>query len=167
MNALLGPYKYVIDAIVIALLVGGISFGVHKYNEHQQGIGEARIQAKWDAEKKQIDDQSKALKETNAAKEKALQATADTIKRQANEQIANLSRNLDSAIAGLRERPSRDSAGNLPRDAGTGSTIGATGADLSRQDAAFSLREAARADKLRLQLARCQAQYSAARDKVR
>jgi hypothetical protein len=45
---LLGPYKYVVDFLVIASLVGLAAFGVHKYNSYQQDIGAARVQDQWD-----------------------------------------------------------------------------------------------------------------------
>jgi len=166
MFTLLKPYKYVVDAVVLAALVAGLAFGVHKYNEHQQEIGEARVQAQWDKEKKQIEVDSQKLKDANATKEKALQATADTIRSQADVQIQALNSSLASAIAGLRERPSRDGSGNMPHDPSTGATLGATGADLLRQDSEFLVREASRADKLRLQLAQCQAQYNSVKDKL-
>ena len=45
---LLGPYKYVLDCIVLALVVGFLGYGVHRYNSFQQGIGAARVQDQWD-----------------------------------------------------------------------------------------------------------------------
>lgn len=45
---LLGPYKYVVDFLVIAALVCLAAFGVHKYNSYQQDIGAARVQDQWD-----------------------------------------------------------------------------------------------------------------------
>jgi hypothetical protein len=47
----LGGYKYVVDFIVIALLVAGIAFGIHKYNSYQQDIGSERVQQQWDQQK--------------------------------------------------------------------------------------------------------------------
>jgi hypothetical protein len=56
-------------------------------------------------------------------------------------------------LDGLRNRPDRvPDAGTAPRSACTG----ATGADLFRPDADFLVREAARADELRAELAACQ-----------
>lgn len=45
---LLGPYKYVLDALVIFSLVALGAFAVHKYNVYQQDIGAARVQDQWD-----------------------------------------------------------------------------------------------------------------------
>ena len=45
---LLGPYKYVLDALVIFSLVALGAFAVHKYNAYQQDIGAARVQDQWD-----------------------------------------------------------------------------------------------------------------------
>lgn len=44
----LGTYKYVVDFLVVAALVGLSAFGVHKYNTYQQDVGAARVQAQWD-----------------------------------------------------------------------------------------------------------------------
>lgn len=62
---LLGPYKYVVDALIIAALVGLLSFAVHKYNEHQQDIGEVRIQALWDKENLRRDIEKRAIEIAN------------------------------------------------------------------------------------------------------
>lgn len=163
----LSPYKYVIDAIVIAALVAGIAFGIHKYNANQQEIGASRVQASWDAEKSaQLAAQAKAAADALAVT-KTLQTTIDTQRSQTNAQITALNNSLATAIAGLRERPARDSAGHVPRDTTTGTAIGATGANLLRQDGEFLARESARADKLRLQLIGCQSAYGAAREAVK
>ena len=153
---MLSPYKYLIDvAIVLALMVG-----VHFYNDHQQGIGAARVQAQWD--KATADATAKALADT-----KQLQADKEAIRKERDATVSALNASLAAAIAGLRERPARDSQGSVPVDPTTGAKLGSTGADLLRQDAEFLVRESSRADRLRADLIECQAAYSKARDALK
>lgn len=58
----LGPYKYVVDFLVLSAIVVCVSLGVHKYNTYQQDIGEARVQAQWTAQKLVDEKASEALK---------------------------------------------------------------------------------------------------------
>lgn len=47
----LGPYKYVLDAIIIAALLAGAFYLRHLDTTYQQSIGAARVQAQWDAQR--------------------------------------------------------------------------------------------------------------------
>ena len=163
-SLVLARYKYAFDTVVIALLVAGVALGVHAYNDHQQDIGAARVQAQWDAEKQQVAEASAHIAADALATTKALQDAANKQRENSNAQIVALNTHLQSALAGLRDRPSRDSAGGVPKDSATGAALGSTGADLLRDDAAVLVREAGRADRLRLQLIDCQAAYSRARE---
>lgn len=82
--------------------------------------------------------------------EKTWQGAANAIVTNLEAKRAVTQRNLDTALNGLRDRPER----HLPNDSGT-NCKGATGADLSRQDAVFLVREAARADRLQSALDAC------------
>jgi len=104
----------------------------------------------------------KAVNDTKATSDK-LQADKDQLRRDKDAQITSINSTLATAIAGLRDRPARDGAGNLPVDPATGARLGATGADLSRQDGEFLAGESARANKLRANLIECQAAYGKAR----
>lgn len=125
--------------------------------------GAASVQAKWDKEQAQIDKQTAKVAVDALTTTKALASTIETQRSQTNAQIATLNSTLAAAIAGLRDRPARGSDGSVPRDPATGAAVGGTGANLLRQDSEFLTREAARADRLRLQLTQCQAAYAAAR----
>lgn len=126
--------------------------------------GAASVQAECDKDKA-AQAQSSAKVATDAlATTKALAATIETQRSDFDAQMSGVSAIAARAVAGLSNRPARDSAGGVPRDPATGAATGATGADLLRQDGEFLVRESARADKLRLQLAQCQAAYSAARE---
>lgn len=67
-------------------------------------------------------------------------------------------RNLDTALNSLRDRPERHLPGAPRVDC-----KGATGAELSRQDAIFLIWETARAERLRGALEACYKQYDAVR----
>jgi len=78
------------------------------------------------------------------------QGAADAIVKNLEAKRAVTQRNLDVALNGLRDRPER----HLPNDPGV-NCKGATGAELSRPDAIFLVRETARAERLRDALDAC------------
>jgi len=72
------------------------------------------------------------------------------------EKLAEVQHHLDVAIISLRDRPKRSAT--LP-DTPRVECAGASGRELSREDAEFLAREAARADTLRVGLEACYAAY--------
>jgi ABC-type protease/lipase transport system fused ATPase/permease subunit len=96
-----------------------------------------------------------AFKATIAAEtatlEKEHQAATDKIRTQKDAQINSINAQLVDAISELRKRPSR------AQDPSNGSC--GTGATLSAEDAEFLIREAARADEIRIALQSCYRQY--------
>lgn len=121
-------------------------------------VGENRVQIKWDAEKAEMARQSDKLKDEKTEKDRAAQNAIDEERKAKNAQIAKLNNNLATALAGLHNRPDRPGEGDLSK--GTGPGGGCTGADLYRADAAFLTRETFRAEKLRIKLASCEADYA-------
>ena len=94
-------------------------------------------------------------------KEQELSAKADLIRKQKNEQIANINSQLRAALNGLRDRPS---SANLPADTTPGQAAqGCYPAELYREHAEMALREAARADTIRSALNACYLQYDSLR----
>ena len=89
--------------------------------------------------------------EQTATTEREHQAAADKIEKEKNAQIASINNQLVDAISELRKRPSR------PETPSAGQ--GGTGSTLYAQDAEFLIREAARADKIRVGLDACYKQY--------
>ena len=81
------------------------------------------------------------------------QAAADQIRKQKDAQIASINSQLADAISQLRNRPSR------AQSAANGQ--GGTGASLFAEDAEFLIREATRADQIRIALDACYQQYDA------
>jgi hypothetical protein len=128
--------------------------------------GAQSVQAQWDKERASLQAQSAKAAADALATTKQLAQAMDKQRSNTHAQISALNASLGAAVAGLRERPGRDNAGGVPVDTVTGARTGATGADLLRQDGEFLAREAARADRLRLELVQCQDAYSAAREAV-
>jgi hypothetical protein len=91
--------------------------------------------------------QEKVIRE----KEHQYQADADKIRKDKDEQIKAINSQLVDAISELRKRPSR------AEQAANGQS--GTGATLSAEDAEFLIREASRADQIRVGLEACYKQY--------
>jgi hypothetical protein len=94
--------------------------------------------------------QSKAEK-TIRDKEYQYQAAADTIRKDKDAQIKVINTQLVDAVSELRKRPSRTAEANV------GS--GCNGTRLFAEDSEFLVREAARADEIRVGLQTCYKQY--------
>ena len=94
--------------------------------------------------------QSKAEK-TIRDKEHQYQADADQIRIEKDAQIKVINNQLVDAISELRKRPSRT--------AETSNGQSCNGASLYAEDAEFLVREASRADEIRVALASCYKQY--------
>jgi hypothetical protein len=96
--------------------------------------------------------QSKAEK-TIRDKEHQYQADADQIRKDKDAQIKVINNQLVDAVSELRKRPSRT--------AETSNGKNCNGASLFAEDAEFLVREAARADEVRVALDACYKQYEA------
>jgi len=96
--------------------------------------------------------QSKAEK-TIRDKEHQYQSDADNIRKAKDAQIKAINTQLVDAIGELRERPGRTA------EASNGQ--GCNGTRLFAEDAEFLVREAARADEIRVALDACYQQYEA------
>ena len=84
-----------------------------------------------------------------------------------NAEIKRISTNLDTALNSLRDRPSRPSpSASSPGVPSTGDCEAGTGAGLSREDAEFLTREAARANEIRAALDDAYKKYDSLKDKV-
>ena len=99
--------------------------------------------------------QSKAEKVVRE-KEHEYQAKTDEIRKAKDEKINSINNQLVDAISELRKRPNRAS------EATNGQTaIGCNGSKLYAEDSEFLVREASRADKIRVALDSCYQQYEA------
>jgi hypothetical protein len=127
-------------AVVIAFVLNGFYW-------HASGSNAADI--RWTArlEKEKAESLTKVL-----AKERELQNAYDTATKKQAARLAVVRRDLDTALDSLRDRPERPTGlPDHPRPA----CAGGTGAELSRPDAEFLSREAARADDQRAGLDAC------------
>ena len=86
-------------------------------------------------------------------KEHQYQAAADEIRKAKDAQIASINNQLADALVSLRNRPSRTA------ETGNGQNCNGTG--LYAEDAEFLIREASRADQIRVALQACYQQYDA------
>jgi hypothetical protein len=93
------------------------------------------------------------------SREKRLNEVSEVLRKRRDDEIKNLNARLRSLNAELQQRQTRDSRESTD----TAACSGATGAELSREDAGFLAREAARADAVVENLNYCIAQYESIR----
>lgn len=135
---------------VAAALAAGLAAGYVK-GHHD---GDASLRADWNAQQlRQKDDYITRLRDANEQIEVMRNQERDR-QETYEAQIRRVGSQRDAAIASLRNRPER--AAVPAADAGAEACAGASGAALSRPDAAFLVGLAARADELRAALERCQ-----------
>lgn len=153
---------------IAALVVAAVMLAALGWKLYVQGrsTGRAEVQQAWDKQRaEQVAQHAKEQAEARE-RERALQAQADTTREEKAREIDRLNRSHAAALVSLRQRPERPAApvGAVPTPAGDRDAgAGCTGRELYRPDAEFLLGEALRADRIRLQLAACQAAYNAAR----
>ena len=161
--ALINPRVW-LEIAVTAIIVALCWWGYHTIYER----GANSVQVKWDKEKMEVAQQSAKVTADALLTTKSLQLTIDKLGSQTNDQISALNSNLNSAIAGLRNRPDRPSQSNLSNntaDAKAGG--GCTGSGLYRRDGEFLERLASDTAKLQLSLKACYAKYDAAVDALK
>lgn len=154
----MNPYFIAGAVIAVALASAG---GYVKGTAH----GKAEVQAAWDQEKAKLAEEYAKAQAAAREKEQQLQAQADQLREDANEKQRN-SNQLAAALAdSVRKRPER--AAPASTVSGTAGAVcpacSCTGAELPRPDAEFLIREAARADELRIALDACVRQYETLR----
>ena len=101
----LKPYRLLLEALLIAAVVAFIGLEIHRFLEHERGIGRAEVQARWDAQKaadvqaaaaKKQEDDKRSMEANNAAtlRDQQLQALASA--------LTNTSSSLRDTIAAKR-----------------------------------------------------------------
>jgi hypothetical protein len=152
---------WLILGFVLAVAAAG---GAGLYKGHDLGMAE--VQQKWDKERAAQEAEYAAAQAAAREKEQELQANADQLRKEKDREIRDLNARAAALTNSLRDRPTRPTteASALPSTASAGcAPASCTGAGLSREDAEFLAREAARADELRSSLRQCLAQYQAIR----
>jgi len=155
---------YFIAGAVIAVALAGAG-GYVKGVSH----GKAEVQAQWDQEKAKLATAYAAAQAAAREKEQSLQAQADQLREESNEKTRNASQLAAALSDSVRKRPERPAA---PAASAVSSAASpscpacvCSGAELHRPDAEFLVREAARADELRIALDQCVRQYESLRAK--
>jgi len=130
--------------LIIAFVLNGFYWNAHGSNaEH------TRMVAKLESERAQ------ALQKARDIETQWQEEVNEVTTKQA-EKLAEVQHHLDVAIISLRDRPKRSAT--LP-DTPRVECAGASGRELSREDAEFLAREAARADTIRAGLEACYAAF--------
>ena len=153
---------YLVAGAVIAVAVAG-SAGYIKGASH----GRAEIQQAWDQEKAKLAEEYAKAQAAAREKEQQLQAQADQLREETNAKTQELAVRAASLADSVRKRPERTAQASAV--SGTAGAVcpacNCTGAELHRPDAEFLVREAARADELRLALDACVRQYETLRSR--
>lgn len=144
-----------------AIIFAAVTVATHWWS---YSIGKDLVQAKWNAERLSVAQQTLRLMENNTRASDDLQAKADNTRRKKNAHIARLDTDLAAALAGLRDRPDRPGDGDLPAHTSTGPAPGCTGAQLYKPDAEFLTRESDRAQRVLADLDECQTAHQSARE---
>lgn len=98
-------------ALVLAAIVAALTAGALAYNRHQQGIGEARIYAKWRAETVARQQMAIKAQASNATEtQRRLLAQAKVIDEQAQSLAQALADNADLRSVGQRLRAAQAAA---------------------------------------------------------
>lgn len=137
-------------ALASLALVLGLAWRIHVKAD---AAGYARAQG-------EAASQALAQAQTVLERERAAHQALLALEQKASHEKNDLQRRVADLADSLRQRPERPT--ELPAAAGPAHPVACTGAELYRPDAAFLVREAGRADQLRVELAACQASYDQA-----
>ena len=149
---------YLILGVVFAVGVAGAG-GLYKGHK----LGKAEIQQAWDKEKaEQYAAYAKAQEEARK-KEQELQANADQLRREKDEEIRSINAKSAALASQLRDRKERPTKVDTVSSTASVGSSGCTGKDLYRSDSEFLVGIAREADELRTALKQCYTQYEALR----
>jgi hypothetical protein len=147
----------VVGGLVVGLLVGaGVDHSIMSGRIDRMTADQA------EADRKRAVRKAADLVAARFVEQEMVESFGRRIKDKENEKNI-IAGKLDAAVASLRNRPERAARPSTPTTSAP-DCKGSTGAELSRPDAEFLTREAARADGVRADLAACYAQYDDARE---
>jgi hypothetical protein len=166
MTWLLNPRLLLVLALAVAW-----PWSLWQASNRGETAGRAAVQKKWDAATILQARETLRLVEAAHATSQALQDKASEQRKATNDQINRINRAHALALERLRDRPERPavaSGGGVPQVAAAGEhATGCTGAGLFRGDSVFLAGLASDADRLRIGLQACQAQYNSAREALK
>lgn len=153
---------------LLSILSTVLAIGILSYCVYRVGYknGAKFVKDEWNAEKLAILQAQQEQLLIKDKKERQLQTRIDKLQVERQRELKNLSAQLDAALSQLQERPDRitGSIKSVSGDPSIGDDkSGCTGNELYRSDAEFLIREAERADQLRLALKRCESAYDSVR----
>lgn len=130
----------------------GTGYAGYYFGSREGAVAIARAEARIAQYEKELADLRAASVEQSREIERQWQAAFDANARRLTDEKASIAASLELALNSLRSRAMRtiDSSGSPGAHC-----KGATGAELSREDAEFLIREATRADKIRAGLMAC------------
>ena len=156
----------------IALFAAGALVNGWRYDAavQQANAKMATMAREYETERLRAQEQLALAVQNNRQAEQHLQAITDNERIKANEQIAIYSRRADDLATRVRRAEANAATARLVSASGktacTGQTpAGSDGAELLNSLGIEDVREAERADKIRIALGACYAQYDAARAK--
>ena len=154
----MNPLHMAAGCVLVAAIAGSAGYW------RGYGAGQAKVQQAWDQERAQLAEEHAKAMAAAREKEQALQANADQLRQEKDNEIRTINARAAAVADSLRKRPARAEAGTVSSTTSPGCPAPVcTGAGLSREDAEFLAREAARADELRSALNQCLKQYQTLR----
>jgi hypothetical protein len=142
-NPILGRIIPIVGILAIGVALGWVT------NGWRLNASIASLKASY------AEDRGRVLTEARN-RDRSLLEASERLRKDRDAKVKDLNRKLQSVNAELQQRKERDSR----ESTNTTACSGATGAELSRQDAEFLVREATRADEVVVQLNYCIAQYN-------
>ena len=132
---------------------------------HGHSVGAAKVTAQWEAERAVLNQKIAEENQRAIETERKLRAQLDASRRSYEREKARIAANYNAAIDSLRDRPTAR-AGDAGVPEGTAAGVGSTGAELSRDDAAFLVWYAAEAARAQAALEACVAAYKRVEEAV-
>lgn len=153
----MSPLHMAAGCVLVAAIAGSAGY----WRGHT--AGEAKVQAAWDRERAQLAEEHAKAMAAAREKEQALQANADQLRTEMNNELKTISQRSASAIDSLRKRAERPPEGSAVSSTTSSGQSGCTPRELYRQDAEVAVRLAREADELAAALKQCYAQYETLR----
>ena len=159
MNTLLSFFLNSKVKLLILVIVLVSLFAWHKVLVHE-AVTEAVAEVELNISKENF-----KLKERSLNAQIELQQSFDNIQKDKDAKIKNLNARVASLTRSLQERPNRPDSSGISNDSRVEeSKPGSTGVGLYREGALFLVREAARADEIRIELQTCYKSYDTAKE---
>lgn len=145
---------------LIGAVLAAVTAAYFGWRGQQREIGRAEVRAEWAAEREAQKDAALAATTEYRRMEQRRMSLAAQAQQRKDHAIHALDTRLAAALDELRSRPDRPAAGD-PAASQPAPGAACTGAGLYRPDAAFLVREAARAQRILAERDYCHDRYDA------